>query len=608
MNIAATLERPLSNCVFDISSLHASYVSGADPRTMVDEVFARIEEASDPAIFISLRDKLQIYSDVDALGTFDIASKPLWGIPFAIKDNIDAADMSTTAACPAFAYVADRDAYCVERLREAGAILIGKTNLDQFATGLVGVRSPYGAPLNPIDPTLVPGGSSSGSAVAVSRALVTFALGTDTAGSGRVPAALNNIVGLKPTLGILSGRGVVPACRTLDTVSIFALTVPDAFCAFRAAAGLDAEDPYSRDISVGRFSALPPAFEVVVPDDGTREFFGDEAQLRSFDATLNALAELGARLRKVDFSPFFEVAKLLYDGPWVAERYTVVREFLKGHEDEMHPVVAGIIKCAEGFSAADAFSARYRLDILRKDILPTITAAFAVCVPTVPAYCTLADIESEPVAANSRLGIYTNFVNLLDMCGIAAPVAARDDGLPGSVTILSAAGNDARLASLAARLHGLLCNRLGATQYPVPSFHPDAPSVDASEIEIGVVGAHMSGLPLNRELTDRGARFLRQARTKADYRFYALAGGPPARPGMVRTPDGSSIELEIWAMPKENFGDFMQGIPAPLCIGSIVLEDGAFVKGFLCEESGLEGAREITAFGGWRKFLASAQS
>lgn len=603
MKATATVGRPLQNTSFDIASLHNLYASGVEVATVIDEIFSRLDEANDPAIFISLCDRATLQLAASSIGRFDPESKPLWGIPFAIKDNIDAQDMPTTAACPAFAYVPDSDAFSVSRLLQAGAILIGKTNLDQFATGLVGVRSPFGAPRNAINASLVPGGSSSGSAVAVSRGIVSFALGTDTAGSGRVPAALNNIVGLKPTLGAISSRGLVPACRTLDTISIFSLTVPDAVAAFRAVAAPDTEDAFSRSIKPGSLHALPQVFDVLVPGEASREFFGDVHQAASFEETLKVIADMGGRIRSIDFTPFFDVARLLYEGPWVAERYTVLKDLLVADEDAIHPVVAGIVKGAERFSAADAFEARYRLETLRKRVAPLVRDAFALCVPTIPRFLTLDEVYADPVGSNSQLGIYTNFVNLLDMCGIAVPVAPRDDGLPGSVTLLGEAGSDMRLAVLAGTLHARLGRSLGATGHAVHAFQIGSAQADPDEIELAAVGAHMSGLPLNGELRACGARFVRATCTAPEYRLFALEGGPPFRPGMVQSDDGSRIALETWAIPRNRFGDFIAGIPAPLCIGTVKLEDGSFVKGFLCEQAGLRGARDITEFGGWRRFI-----
>ena len=589
---------------FTIGALHDAYAKGLRPADLVTEVFRRIRAVDDPGMFLHLFDEDALRIAAEALGPFD-PEKPLWGIPFAIKDNIDAAGAPTTAACPAFTYTADADAFVVAHLRAAGALLIGKTNLDQFATGLVGMRSPYQPPKNALDPAIVPGGSSSGSAVAVAHGLVSFSLGTDTAGSGRVPAALNNIVGLKPTLGALSASGMVPACRTLDTISIFALTVDDAYRAFRVAAVYDAADAYCRPVPAPPLTAVPPKFRVGIPNAETIEFLGDRAQEASFRETIGILASMGAELVELDFKPFYAVAEMLYDGAWVAERFTVVETLMRDRPEALHPVTRQIVSAAESLSAADAFRGIYRLEELKRKAEPLLGAVDLLCVPTIPTFFTVADLEADPITPNSQFGTYTNFVNLLDLCGIAVPVAPRSDKRPGGVTLLAAAGRDGALAALAAQLEQTGERRLGATDWPVPALPETGAAATDTEIEIAVCGAHMSGLPLNGQLTDLGGRFLRRAETAPDYRFYALAGGPPFRPGLVKRPDaaGASIELEIWALPSAAFGRFLQGIPAPLAIGTIHLNDGVSVKGFLCESAGTAGAEDITALKGWRAFL-----
>ncbi|RVU35124.1 allophanate hydrolase [Hwanghaeella grinnelliae] len=590
---------------FDIISLHSAYASGAKPEDVIAECYRRIRANGDPGIFLHLIDEEAALAEAHALGVFDPEAKPLWGIPFAIKDNIDVAGAPTTAACPAFTYRPGADSYVVAKLREAGAIPIGKTNLDQFATGLVGVRTPHPVPKNAIDPEIVPGGSSAGSAVSVALGLVGFSLGTDTAGSGRVPAALNNIVGVKPSLGLLSATGSVPACRTLDTISIFALTAEDGHRVLQAAAGYDPKDAYSRDMPVSPLAPPPEHLRIGVPDANSRKFFGDSAQAESFEAAIEQIKAFGAQIEHIDLTPFYQIAEMLYEGVWVAERNTVVEPLLKTKPDAVHPVIRTIVSKAEGFSATDTFRSFYRMEELRRMARTAMEGLEVLLVPTIPSFCTVKEISEDPIGPNSRLGTYTNFVNLLDLCGVAVPTPTRTDGRPGNVTLLAKAGADALLAGLAAKIHRAADVKLGATDWAYPATEPLAPAAGAREITIAAVGAHMSGLPLNTELTRLGARYLKTTRTDAGYRLYRLAGGPPARPGLVRDEKGASIEVELWAMPEENFGAFMRGIPSPLGIGTVTLECGETTNGFICESAGLDGASDITEYGGWRNFLAS---
>jgi len=571
-----------------LDALREAYDTGATPPDIIREVYRRIEAVGDPAIFIHLRPMEEVIADAEALPPRS-DGQPLWGVPFVAKDNIDVAGIPTTAACPAYAYTPDRDAFVIAKLRAAGALVIGKTNLDQFATGLVGVRSPYGIPENAVDPEIVPGGSSSGSGVAVGHGIITFSLGTDTAGSGRVPAALNNIVGLKPSLGALSSTGVVPACRTLDTISIFAGNVRDAFAAFQVACVEDTEDAYSKAIVAGQLTAAPPSFKVGVPDAASRIFFGDQVQAESFEANLRRLTSLGAEIIELDFSPLYAVAELLYEGAWVAERYTVVEDLMRNTPDVLHPTTAKIIGAAENLSAADAFRGIYRLKDLERAAQALMEQVDLLCVPTIPTFYSVADLEADPVTPNSNLGTYTNFVNLLDMCGIAIPSEARSDGRPGSITLLAPSGQDAYISSIAARFD----DETVADASSQPS---------ETEIALAVCGAHMSGMALNHELTSRGGRLLEATRTAPRYRLYALAGGPPQRPGLLRIEKGAKIELEVWALPKSAVGAFLEGIPSPLSIGTVELENGSKAHGFLVETTGVQGADDITHLGSWRKF------
>ncbi len=597
--------------IFDLQSLRAFYAAGGLPSAIVAEVHRRIGALGDAGIFITLLDKSTAIAAASALAMGDHERLPLFGVPFAVKDNIDVAGVPTTAACPGFAYQPTATATCVQRLLDAGAILIGKTNLDQFATGLVGVRSPYPIPRNAIDPALVPGGSSSGSAVAVAQGLVTFALGTDTAGSGRVPAGLNNIVGLKPTLGAISTSGVIPACRTLDCVSVFALTVDDAYVAYSTMAAYDATDPYSKAVTVSAPGPAPSQTVIGVPRAEDLTFFGDELQADAWQQALGVLVLGGARLVPVDMTPFFETAALLYEGPWVAERHAAIANVLARQPEIVHPVTRRIVEGANGFSASALFKAQYRLADLRRETVAIWKTITVLAVPTTPVAPTLEALAADPITPNSRCGTYTNFVNLLDQAALAVPGPFRADGRAAGVTFIAQAGSDGMLASVGRAFHRASAVTLGATGQPLPAadmVHPIS-SRDGF-IEIVVVGAHLSGMPLNHELTGNGGIFRRAVATTPDYRFHALAGGPPKRPGLLRLADGTGLPVmtEVWALPPDGFGRFVQGIPSPLGIGTVRLADGTTPKGFLVEPEGLAGAEDISRFGGWRAYIASLKS
>lgn len=572
----------------------------------VERVFQRLEASADPAIFISIRERDAIAADIRAVEGDD-TSLPLYGVPVAIKDNIDVAGLPTTAACPAFSYMPERDAEAVSRLKRAGAIVIGKTNLDQFATGLVGMRSPYGMPRNPLRSDLISGGSSSGSAVAVARGIVPLALGTDTAGSGRVPAGLNNIVGLKPSLGLVSTRGVVPACRSLDCVSIFALTAEDAFSALSAIAAPDSDDAFSRPLPLGPMPLVPTSMRIGIPRPEDRIFLGDAQAADSFATACHLAQTMGATLVEVDLTPLFDAVKLLYDGPWVAERTAAVGEFISRHPGDVHPITKAIIEQGTAKSAVETFRGLYRLAELRGAASKLFASFDALMVPTFPKPCTVAEVEADPIGANSLLGTYTNFVNLLDLAGIAVPVSLASDGTAHGATLLGPAGRDAYLASLGGALHrrsGLALGALGARNTSAPPCS-DAPA--PSEVEIVVVGAHLSGMPLNGELRALSARFLSAIDTAADYRLFALAGTQPAKPGLLRVAAGAGtrIAVETWALSVEAFGKFVSSVPAPLSIGTVRLADGRGVKGFLVEAEAVTDARDVSAFGGWRAFVAA---
>ncbi|WP_426616286.1 allophanate hydrolase [Bradyrhizobium sp. McL0616] len=591
-----------------IAAIVAAHRAGTlTPAQTVARTYQRIRDHNDPAIFISLRDETDAITEAEKLAAREDASNlPLYGVPVAVKDNIDALGFPTTAACPAFSYTPTHDSTAVQRLRAAGAIIIGKTNLDQFATGLVGVRSPYGIPRNSIREDLIPGGSSSGSATAVGAGLVPLSLGTDTAGSGRVPAMLNNIVGLKPSLGMISTAGLVPACRTLDCISVFALTVDDAALALSVMAGPDQADPFSRDRPLGAMTPFPANLRLGVPRNGQLIFFGDKKSEAAYGEALKRWTALGAELVEFDLEPFYETARLLYEGPWVAERYLVIKNLLASAPDSIHPVTREITAAGARLTAAETFSALYRLQGLRKIVERTFANIDALVLPTAPTAYTTAQVLANPIELNSRLGTYTNFVNLLDLCGLALPAAMRVDGIPFGITLLAPAGRDALLASIGRVFHAdtkLSVGAKGTAQAPLAPL----PASSGDEIPIAVVGAHLSGMALNGELKALSAKLIEATRTAPDYKLYALQTTPP-KPGMLRVEagKGASIELEIWSLSSSAFGKFVNAIPAPMAIGTIRLADGRSVKGFLVEPEVLGEARDITSYGGWRKFMAEA--
>ncbi len=591
----------------DIASLRAAYDRGtASPSGVIEHVLARIAARGEDGVWIDRPDPEALRRAARRLEAEGPDGRPLWGIPFAIKDNIDLAGHRTTAACPEFAYVAGRSATAVARLVAAGAIAVGKTNLDQFATGLNGTRSPYGIPRSALNPDYISGGSSSGSAVAVAAGLSSFALGTDTAGSGRVPAAFNDLIGLKPTRGLISTSGVVPACRSLDCVSIFALSAGDALAVLDVAGGFDAADPFSRRPPRPAPAPLPSRLagcRLGVPRAGQLRFFGNEAGAARFAATLAAAESLGAQPVEVDLAPFLEAARLLYDGPWIAERYVAIRDFLDRQPEALHPVTRQIITGGAVPSAADAFAAYYRLRELRRATEATWQAIDVLITPTAGRHYTVAELLADPVGLNSALGYYTNFVNLLDLAAIAVPAGRQPDGLAFGVTLTAPGWQDGALCALADELHRAGNQTVGAVGIPLASLPPPRPTAAEEVVKVAVCGAHMSGLPLNWQLTERGGRLVRACHTAPEYRLYALPGGPPARPGLVRRAAGTAIAVEVWEMPVAAFGSFVAGIPAPLGIGSLELEDGEIVKGFVCEAYATGDAHDITALGGWRRYL-----
>ena len=499
-----------------VAEILDAYRSGSiKPDDMVARSFARIRAHNDPAIFIALRDEAEVRAEARALEKAGGKSLPLYGIPVSVKDNIDVKGLPTTAACPAYSYRPGKDAACVARLRDAGAIIIGKTNLDQFATGLVGVRTPYGIGRNLFDPKLIPGGSSTGSALAVGAGVTPLSLGTDTAGSGRVPAGFANIVGLKPSRGLVSNAGVVPACRTLDCVSVFALTVDDAVAMLAVIASPDAADDASPRRAPRGVGPMPEGLRLGVPLPGQRLFFGDRMAEALYEASLVQFTALGAKIVEIDIEPFYAAARLLYEGPWVAERYLTTRALIASSPESLHPVTRQIILAGAHGTAADAFAAFYQLEDLRRVRDHVFRGIDAMVLPTAPTIYTVEQVLADPIGLNSRLGTYTNFVNLLDMCALAVPASMRADGAPFGVTLLALAGEDAMLAAIGRMFHAASGLRLGALKYLQPPLALDAPALADGEIALAVVGAHLSGMPLNGELRTIGARLIERGATAA---------------------------------------------------------------------------------------------
>jgi allophanate hydrolase len=592
------------NASFDLGlhKLRARYRAGTlSCSAVIEEVLRRIATAGDDKVWISRASDTDLRAhaaQLDAELARDpslLDRQPLFGVPFAVKDNIDVAGMTTTAACPGFAYKAEKSAEIVQRLTEAGALAIGKTNLDQFATGLVGVRSPYGVPRNPFDAAFIPGGSSSGSAVAVAAGLVSFSLGTDTAGSGRVPAGFNNIVGLKPTPGLLSTAGVVPACRSLDCVSVFALSCADADAVLAVAA-----PPHVA-------STISATFRFGVLHANDAEFFGDADYAALYARAIDDLKGMGGQAVEIDYAPFRDAAQLLYSGPWIAERTAAVGAFLESAGDKggVWPATRQIILGGREYSAVDAFKGQYELAELKARAESEMRGLDFLALPTAGTIYRLADLEREPLLYNSHLGRYTNFVNFFGLSALALPFGFRPDGLPFGITLIARPYAERALLAFGVRWQRLLGLPLGKTTSQLPPPETD-PVVPEDRVSIAVVGAHMNGLPLNRQLTELGGRQESACRTAPFYRFYALPGGPPYRPGMVRVADGGgAIELEVWSLPADKVGAFVRQIPAPLGLGTVALADGSSVLGFLCESHATADAKDITALGGWRAYVKS---
>ena len=608
MSVTKSVEQKAAGLGWNIKQWAAAYRQGSDPALLLPllrEQIAALEADAGSSVWIQLGTEQQLLAQIESLQTkrANGDSLPLYGVPFAVKDNIDVAGFPTTAACPEFAYQPTEDAIAVHLLKQAGAIVIGKTNLDQFATGLVGTRSPYGAVKNSFNSDYISGGSSSGSAVAVAKGYVAFALGTDTAGSGRVPAGFNHIVGLKASVGAISTTGVVPACRSLDCVSIFALNSLDAERVFEVAGRFDSTDAYSRTRTMIRNTRIQ---RLAIPSEAP--WFGDDTQAAAYEQACEHAEALGYELVKTDFSPLFELANLLYQGPWVAERYAAVGEFLAQDLPGINPVVKSIVAGGINGTAVDAFKAEYR----RKDLVRKIDALFtdidALFVPTTPRFPTMADVNAEPVLVNSQLGTYTNFVNLADLCAIALPAKLRSDGLPFGITLIAPAWHEIALGQFAAHWQAFMAL-------------PEAPVLLGNKkdesIVVAVVGAHLTGMPLNHQLTSRYATLLEQTLTANKYQLYALANTVPPKPGLVRVSDsalaqdptlGNQLIVELWRIDLAGFGSFVEEIPQPLGIGTLELADGRLVKGFICEPEAVASATHISEFGGWRAYIKHLNS
>ena len=560
--------------------------------------------------WISIATVAQIEQQIQALNLLTKDTEnlhkqfPLYGIPFAVKDNIDVSGFATTAACNALTTIAEQDAETVRLLKQAGAIVIGKTNLDQFATGLVGTRSPFGAVPNSFKPEYISGGSSSGSASVVARGFVPFALGTDTAGSGRVPAAFNNIVGLKPTKGRFSNRGLLPACKSLDCISIFALTVADADLVANVLEAYDPLDSYSRKHPKNVPVHFSSKLKFTIPEK--LNFFGDEQSEKAFQQTIQLLESLNAEITRIDFADFEQLAVQLYQGSWVAERTAAVEYLLQTNPDAFDLTVLDIIKNGEKYSAVDAYNAEYLKQDLARKIQQRLADFDALIVPTAPTIYSIEQLEQNPIEYNAHLGTYTNFTNLADLSALALPAGFRADHLPFGITLIAPAWHDAALVHFGKAWQNYLALKLGALDKSLPLS--SVTSVSPHHIRVAVVGAHLTGMPLNFQLTTRNAVHIETTTTSKNYALYALNGTVPPKPGLARQQDGQSIIVELWDVPTARFGEFVAEIPTPLGMGNVELEDGRWVKGFICEPYGIDDAENISHFGGWRAYIQHRNS
>ena len=583
--------------LWTVQDWQSAYVQGQIQLTdLIDYVasFANHDHA-----WIEIASQAQLQVQISALPTTYTESLPLYGIPFAVKDNIDVAGFHTTAACKEAAYLAQTDATVVAKLKAAGAIVVGKTNLDQFATGLVGVRSPYGAVKNSFNPDYISGGSSSGSAVAVANGLVPFSLGTDTAGSGRVPAGHNNIVGLKPTKGWFSTTGLIPACRTIDVISIFALTVDDAWSVAQIMQGFDAADEYSRQHPANVATQFAKG-KIAIPD--TLTFYGDQQAEAAFNLAIQRVKAMGYQVESINFEAFNTLASALYNKAWVAERTNAVEK--KVTREQTHPVIGQIIAQADQFTAVDAMQAEYDRALLARKIQQQLAEFDALMVPTAPTIYRIAEVEADPLTKNSHMGTYTNFVNFADLSALALPNCIREDGLPSGVTFIAAAWMDEALAKFGQQWQAFTQLSLGTSQQ---AYASQVDIGSAQSVKLAVVGAHLTGMPLNFQLTTRQATLIQKTYTAANYRLFALNNTTPAKPGLKYDKTGYAIEVEVWDVPRALFGDIVAEVPAPLGIGNVQLADGTWVKGFICEGYALEDATDISHFGGWRHYIQSKQ-
>ncbi|MET0547448.1 MAG: allophanate hydrolase [Caulobacterales bacterium] len=580
------------------TQIAAAVASGAAAASdVIEDSLTRIAayDAIQPQVWISRAspDSVRAKAAAVDLKVKAGAQLPLAGVPFAVKDNINVGGVETTAACPAFAFTADESARVVQLLEAAGAIFIGKTNLDQFATGLVGARSPYGAPHCVFNHEYVSGGSSSGSAVSVAAGLAAFALGTDTAGSGRVPAAFNHLIGLKPTRGRWSTSGLVPACRSLDCISVFTNDVADARLVDSIVTAYDETDAYSRPAPAPK--AAPKKLRIGVPKAKQLNWLQDMQSAKLYEAATARVHEMGATLIEVDITPLLDCAQLLYQGAFVAERTAALKDFAASQPGAMNPVVRGIVTGGRGFSASDAFEAEYqRMDYLRQ-AAKMWEQIDALLLPTASTIYRIAEVMAEPVALNSNLGLYTNFVNLLDMSAIAAPAGFRANGTGFGVTFIAPAWADAFLLDLAQKY----LEAGPAFEIPALDLEPHL-----ANIKVAVVGAHLNGMPLHWQLSSRNARLVKSAKTAPSYKLYAMTQSVPPKPALIYDEGGASIAVEVYELDEKSFGSFTAEVPPPLAIGSVELEDGEIVKGFVAEPRAMIGAEDITHLGGWRAFIA----